>query len=68
MGASRGLSPHHNGPPTKPRPLIPILLFHTSFQSTHATGVLLPLSRSSVPTMPCDCSWLTIARKPSGAN
>jgi len=43
MDASRGLSLLHNRPPTEPKPLIPILPFHTSFQSTHTTHIHLPL-------------------------
>lgn len=50
MDASRGLSLRHNGPPTEPRPLIPILLFHTSFQSTHTSLIHLPrLQTLAVP-------------------
>lgn len=50
MDASRGLSLQHNGPPTEPRPLIPILLFHTSFQSTHTSLIHLPrLQTLAVP-------------------
>lgn len=50
MDAGRGLSLLHNGPPTERRPLIPILLFHTSFQSTHTSLTLLPrLQTLTVP-------------------
>lgn len=50
MDAGRGLSLLHNGPPTERRPLIPILLFHTSFQSTHTSLTHLPRLQSL--TMP----------------
>lgn len=41
MDASRGLSLQDNRLPTEPRPLIPILPFHTSLRSTHTTHIHL---------------------------
>lgn len=56
MDAGRGLSLLHNGPPTERRPLIPILLFHTSFQSTHTSLAHLPRLQTPRLWSPADNS------------
>lgn len=65
MDASRGLNLWHNRPPAEPRRLIPVLLFHTSFQKhRHKSRTPPPHPHSLVET-----PWLqwgvTIERKSS---
>lgn len=54
MDASRGLNLPHNRPPTEPRRLIPILLFHTSFQKHRCkSGSPPPRLHSLLGTLDC---------------